>query len=69
MNMEAWVNFPGWQSSVYIVTYQFQESNAVPTLWGKGQLEGLYLEPSWHLFRALFPLTDFNLYPLAIMKK
>lgn len=67
--MEAWVNFPGWQSSVYIVTYQFQESNAVPTLWGKGQLEGLYLELSWHLFRALFPLTDFNLYPLAIMKK
>ena len=46
-----------------------RESNAVPTLWGKGQLEGLYLEPSCHLSRALFPLADFNLYPLAVMKK
>ena len=69
MNMEACVNSPGWQSSGYIVSYQCRESNAVPTLWGKGQLEGLYLEPSCHLSRALFPLTDFNLYPLAVMKK
>lgn len=40
--MEACVNFPDGQSSVYIVTYRCQESNAVPTLWGKGQLEGLF---------------------------
>lgn len=66
--MEACVNFPDWQSSVYIVTYRCQESNAVPTLWGKGQLEGLFgaFLPS---VRALFSLTDFNLYPLAVMKK
>ena len=68
MNMEACVNFPDWQSAVYIVTYRCQESNAVPTLWGKGQLEGLFgaFLPS---VRALFSLTDFNLYPLAVMKK
>ena len=55
--MEACVNFPDWQSSVYIVTYRCQESNAVPTLWGKGQLEGLFgaFLPS---VRALFSLTD-----------
>ena len=61
MNMEICMNFPGWQYSVCIVTHQCQESNAVLTPWRKGQLEDLYLEPSWPLSCAFLPLADFNL--------